>query len=135
MRWAYSGQLETSLHGTLRLGTKGQLRLSAARECRPQPCCRCGELVEAQSAWRARGILVLHSPLPFSVRTIEQTGIELTSQPSVSFLGTPAWGRSKVVAQRVSAGSTAGWPVGAGLVLYRQLPKIRSISPTFLKVR
>ncbi len=49
------------------------------------------------------------------------------SQPSVSFLQTPAWGRVKSEWRSESIGwyDGAGRLVGAGLVLYRQLPKIK----------
>ena len=51
----------------------------------------------------------------------------IESQPSVGFLQTPAWGRVK----REWHSESIGWfdaddkIVGAGLVLYRQLPKIK----------
>ena len=51
----------------------------------------------------------------------------IESQPSVSFLQTPAWGQVK----REWHSESIGWfdaddkIVGAGLVLYRQLPKIK----------
>jgi lipid II:glycine glycyltransferase (peptidoglycan interpeptide bridge formation enzyme) len=47
-------------------------------------------------------------------------------QPSVSFLQTPAWGRVKGEWQRESLGWYDGSElVGAGLVLYRQLPRLK----------
>ncbi|WP_397186334.1 lipid II:glycine glycyltransferase FemX [Nocardioides ochotonae] len=50
----------------------------------------------------------------------------LRSQPSASFLQTPAWGRVKSEWRRESLGWFDGDRlVGAGLVLYRQLPKVR----------
>ena len=64
-----------------------------------------------------------------SVRTI--TAAEhldfLRSQRSASFLQTPAWGEVKSDWRRESIGwyDDAGTLVGAGLVLYRQLPKVR----------
>ena len=51
----------------------------------------------------------------------------IESQPSVSFLQTPAWGQVK----REWHSESIGWfdaddkIIGAGLVLYRQLPKIK----------
>ena len=51
----------------------------------------------------------------------------IESQPSVSFLQTPAWGKVK----REWHSESIGWfdaddkIIGAGLVLYRQLPKIK----------
>ncbi len=65
---------------------------------------------------------------PIDVRTIsaaEHLGF-LQAQPSVSFLQTPAWGEVKNEWRRESI----GWfrdedLVGAGLVLYRQLPKVK----------
>jgi lipid II:glycine glycyltransferase (peptidoglycan interpeptide bridge formation enzyme) len=64
-----------------------------------------------------------------SVRTIEADRHREfnAAQPSVSFLQTPAWGQVKNEWRSESVGwfnGTAG-PVGAGLVLYRQLPKIK----------
>ncbi|MGI8888793.1 MAG: lipid II:glycine glycyltransferase FemX, partial [Nocardioidaceae bacterium] len=50
----------------------------------------------------------------------------LAAQPSVSFLQTPAWGEVKSEWERESLGWYDGAElVGAGLVLYRQLPKIK----------
>jgi lipid II:glycine glycyltransferase (peptidoglycan interpeptide bridge formation enzyme) len=53
----------------------------------------------------------------------------LRSQRSASFLQTPAWGRVKAEWRHESVGWFAGpdttEPIGAGLVLYRQLPKVR----------
>ena len=69
---------------------------------------------------------------PLSVRTIspEQHLDFLRSQRSASFLQTPAWGEVKSEWRRESVGWFQPGPageelVGAGLVLYRQLPKIR----------
>ena len=69
---------------------------------------------------------------PLSVRTIspEQHLDFLRSQRSASFLQTPAWGEVKSEWRRESVGWFRPGPageelVGAGLVLYRQLPKIR----------
>ncbi|MGZ4494750.1 MAG: lipid II:glycine glycyltransferase FemX [Nocardioides sp.] len=65
---------------------------------------------------------------PLSVRTItpEQHLDFLRTQPSASFLQTPAWGEVKSDWRRESVG---WWRddklVGVGLVLYRQLPKVR----------
>ena len=52
------------------------------------------------------------------------------AQPSVSFLQTPAWGEVKSEWKAESVGwfdelDPDGDPVGAGLVLYRQLPKVK----------
>jgi len=63
-----------------------------------------------------------------SVRTItadEHVAFN-ASQPSVSFLQTPAWGQVKSEWRSESIGwyDLSGRLVGAGLVLYRQLPKI-----------
>jgi lipid II:glycine glycyltransferase (peptidoglycan interpeptide bridge formation enzyme) len=64
-----------------------------------------------------------------SVRTIEaERHREFNAaQPSVSFLQTPAWGQVKGEWRSESVGWFNGndGPVGAGLVLYRQLPKIK----------
>src|SRR4051795_2612728 len=50
----------------------------------------------------------------------------LRAQRSASFLQTPAWGRVKSEWRHESLGWYAGSRlVGAGLVLYRQLPRIR----------
>ena len=50
----------------------------------------------------------------------------LRSQPSASFLQTPAWGEVKQEWKRESIGWFRGGElVGAGLVLYRQLPKVK----------
>ncbi len=50
----------------------------------------------------------------------------LRSLPSSSFLQTPAWGRVKTEWRSESIGFFAGSDlVGAGLVLYRQLPKVK----------
>ena len=66
--------------------------------------------------------------MAFSVRTIsaDQHRAYNATQPSVSFLQTPAWGQVK----REWRSESVGWfdgdrLVGAGLVLYRQLPKIK----------
>jgi lipid II:glycine glycyltransferase (peptidoglycan interpeptide bridge formation enzyme) len=64
-----------------------------------------------------------------SVRTIEADRHREfnAAQPSVSFLQTPAWGQVKSEWRSESVGWFNGTdgPVGAGLVLYRQLPKIK----------
>jgi lipid II:glycine glycyltransferase (peptidoglycan interpeptide bridge formation enzyme) len=65
----------------------------------------------------------------FSVRTIsaDEHRAYNASQPSVSFLQTPAWGEVK----REWRSESVGWfdaddqLTGAGLVLYRQLPRIK----------
>jgi lipid II:glycine glycyltransferase (peptidoglycan interpeptide bridge formation enzyme) len=65
----------------------------------------------------------------FSVRTISAVEHQTynTAQPSVSFLQTPAWGQVK----REWRSESIGWfdgddrLAGAGLVLYRQLPRIK----------
>ena len=50
----------------------------------------------------------------------------LRSQRSASFLQTPAWGRVKSEWQHESIGwHDGGELVGAGLVLYRQLPRLK----------
>ena len=67
--------------------------------------------------------------MAFSVRTIEADRHREfnASQPSVSFLQTPAWAKVKSEWRSESVGWFNGSndPVGAGLVLYRQLPKIK----------
>jgi len=76
------------------------------------------------------------NPVSLTVRTI--TPAEhldfLRAQRSASFLQTPAWGEVKSEWRRESIGwfrdasspsSTNGSLVGAGLVLYRQLPKVK----------
>jgi len=65
----------------------------------------------------------------FSVRTItadEHTAFNRT-RPALSFLQTPAWGQVKREWRSESVGwfDEAGEQVGAGLVLYRQLPKVK----------
>ena len=66
-----------------------------------------------------------------TVRTIspEDHLAFLRSQRSASFLQTPAWGRVKSEWRHESIGWYAGPDstelVGAGLVLYRQLPKVK----------
>lgn len=51
----------------------------------------------------------------------------IRTRPSVSFLQTPAWGQVKRDWQAESLGweDAAGGLVGAGLVLYRQIPRLR----------
>jgi lipid II:glycine glycyltransferase (peptidoglycan interpeptide bridge formation enzyme) len=68
-------------------------------------------------------------PVAHSVRTItaaEHVAFNRT-QPSVSFLQTPAWGAVKTEWRAESLGwfSADGTQIGAGLVLYRQLPRIK----------
>ena len=65
----------------------------------------------------------------FTVRTItddEHVAFN-AARPAVSFLQTPAWGKVKSEWRRESIGWFDGHDqlVGAGLVLYRQLPKIK----------
>jgi vancomycin resistance protein VanK len=65
---------------------------------------------------------------PIDVRTISAADhlAFLRSQPSASFLQTPAWGEVKQEWQRESIGWFRGDDlVGAGLVLYRRLPKLK----------
>jgi lipid II:glycine glycyltransferase (peptidoglycan interpeptide bridge formation enzyme) len=67
-------------------------------------------------------------PVAFSVRTIstDEHRAYNAAQPSVSFLQTPAWGQVKSEWRSESVGWFDGEQlVGAGLVLYRQLPRIR----------
>ncbi|MGH3361387.1 MAG: lipid II:glycine glycyltransferase FemX [Nocardioides sp.] len=66
--------------------------------------------------------------VPYSVREISETEHLdfIRSQDSASFLQTPAWGRVKTEWRRESLGWLDGDRlVGAALVLYRQLPKVR----------
>ena len=70
--------------------------------------------------------------MAFAVRTItaEEHRRFNAAQPSVSFLQTPAWGQVKSEWRSESVGwfdeaDPDGDPVGAGLVLYRQLPKVK----------
>ena len=50
----------------------------------------------------------------------------VASRPSASFLQTPGWGRVKAEWRRESVGFFDGETlVGAALVLYRQLPKVK----------
>lgn len=51
----------------------------------------------------------------------------VAGRPSVSFLQTPAWGRVKREWRSESLGwvDAAGTVRGAGLVLYRQVPRLR----------
>ncbi len=67
--------------------------------------------------------------MAFSVRTIPAADhlAFLRSQPAVSFLQTPAWGEVKSEWRSESLGwfDDRDELVGAGLVLYRQLPKIK----------
>jgi vancomycin resistance protein VanK len=66
------------------------------------------------------------APLTVSTITAEQHLTFLESQRSASFLQTPAWGEVKSDWRRESIGwFRDGELVGAGLVLYRQLPKVR----------
>ena len=68
------------------------------------------------------------SPSSLAVRSItpEQHLDFVRAQRSASFLQTPAWGRVKAEWRNESIGWFRGAElVGAGLVLYRQLPKLR----------
>lgn len=68
------------------------------------------------------------SSLPLTVQTVpdSQHLDFVRSRPSASFLQTPAWGRVKSEWSRESLGWFRGEEmVGAALVLYRQLPKLR----------
>jgi lipid II:glycine glycyltransferase (peptidoglycan interpeptide bridge formation enzyme) len=65
---------------------------------------------------------------PFDVRTISAADHLkfLQKQPQASFLQTPAWGEVKSEWKRESIGWSNGSDlVGVGLVLYRQLPKVK----------
>ena len=66
---------------------------------------------------------------PLTVRTItpDEHLAFLRQQRSASFLQTPAWGRVKSEWRAESLGwyDGSGSLVGAGLVLYRQLPKVK----------
>ncbi|WP_317846292.1 lipid II:glycine glycyltransferase FemX [Nocardioides rotundus] len=66
---------------------------------------------------------------PLTVRTIDsRTHLDfLDSQPEASFLQTPAWGEVKKEWKPESIGwyDASGTLVGAGLVLHRQLPKVK----------
>src|SRR3954451_9651916 len=72
---------------------------------------------------------ITFSRVALSVRTIEADRHREfnAAQPSVSFLQTPAWGQVKSEWRSESLGWFDGEEhlVGAGLVLYRQLPKIK----------
>jgi lipid II:glycine glycyltransferase (peptidoglycan interpeptide bridge formation enzyme) len=72
---------------------------------------------------------ITFSPVALSVRTIEADRHREfnAAQPSVSFLQTPAWAQVKSEWRSESVGwfNGADGPVGAGLVLYRQLPKVK----------
>jgi lipid II:glycine glycyltransferase (peptidoglycan interpeptide bridge formation enzyme) len=68
------------------------------------------------------------TPRPILVRTIsaEEHLAHLRTLPSASFLQTPAWGRVKAEWRRESIGFFDGPDlVGSGLVLYRQIPKVK----------
>lgn len=67
-------------------------------------------------------------PSPLSVREISATEhlAYVAAQPSASFLQTPAWGQVKAEWRRESIGFIRdGELVGAALVLYRQLPRLK----------
>ena len=77
---------------------------------------------------RALGSLDAVAPSSLTVRSItpEQHLDFVRGQRSASFLQTPAWGRVKAEWRSESIGWFRGAElVGAGLVLYRQLPKIK----------
>ncbi len=67
--------------------------------------------------------------MAFSVRTItsDEHRAFNASRPALSFLQTPAWGEVKLEWKSESLGwfDDGGRQVGAGLVLYRQLPQIK----------
>ena len=65
---------------------------------------------------------------PLQVREIDEATHRdhVASRPSASFLQTPGWGRVKAEWRRESVGFFDGDTlVGAALVLYRQLPKVK----------
>lgn len=65
---------------------------------------------------------------PLQVREIDEATHRdhVASRPSASFLQTPGWGRVKAEWRRESVGFFDGETlVGAALVLYRQLPKVK----------
>jgi lipid II:glycine glycyltransferase (peptidoglycan interpeptide bridge formation enzyme) len=77
---------------------------------------------------RAFGSLDAVAPSPLTVRSItpEQHLEFVRGQRSASFLQTPAWGRVKAEWRSESIGwERDGTLVGAALVLYRQLPKVK----------
>lgn len=72
--------------------------------------------------------ILLRVTRPLQVRTISSTDhlAFIAQRPSVSFLQTPAWAQVKTEWR----GESIGWfdgdhLVGTGLVLYRQIPKIK----------
>ena len=71
------------------------------------------------------------APTPTTVLDVRGIGADehldfLRRQPAASFLQTPAWGRVKSEWRHESLGwFRSGELVGAGLVLYRQLPKVK----------
>jgi lipid II:glycine glycyltransferase (peptidoglycan interpeptide bridge formation enzyme) len=70
----------------------------------------------------------VNSPSALSVRTIsaDEHRDFVVRRPSASFLQVPAWGEVKSEWQRESVGWFRGDElVGVGLVLYRQLPKVK----------
>ncbi len=76
---------------------------------------------------RLTGPVALPGVSPVVVRTISSTEhlAFIAAQPSASFLQTPAWGQVKSEWRNESIGwFRDGALVGAGLVLYRQLPKL-----------
>jgi lipid II:glycine glycyltransferase (peptidoglycan interpeptide bridge formation enzyme) len=83
------------------------------------------------SGWSAGGPAAADRFLPvvLTVRTIpaDRHVAFNASQPSVSFLQTPAWGQVKSEWRHESLGwfDAEDRLVGAGLVLYRQLPKVK----------
>src|SRR5690606_28162291 len=68
-------------------------------------------------------------PVAITVRTIttEEHVAFIREQPSVSFLQTPAWAKVKSEWRPESLGwfDDSGKQVGVGLVLYRQLPRLK----------
>jgi vancomycin resistance protein VanK len=67
-----------------------------------------------------------NTPLAVRATSEEEHLAFLRTLPSASFLQTPAWGRVKSEWRRESLGWFRGDDqVGAGLVLYRQLPRVR----------
>jgi lipid II:glycine glycyltransferase (peptidoglycan interpeptide bridge formation enzyme) len=79
------------------------------------------------SATHSRG--VASSPVALTVRTLSRDEhlAYIATRPSVSFLQTPAWGQVKREWRPESIGwvDENGAVAGAGLVLYRQVPKLK----------
>ena len=135
MRWAYSGQPERlHLNGTRPSGFPGRLcvapREKVARNRLQSALSSSKRGAASFERLRTHPLTcITFSPVALSVRTIEaDRHREFNAvQPSVSFLQTPAWGQVKSEWRSESVGWFNGkdGPVGAGLVLYRQLPKIK----------